>query len=357
MTCKNCGAKLKQNAKVCQNCGAPCGDDDGYYVLSSDSYGNYADYGEPERRKPHIVRTVLFVVVVVASLVAILYFTGLGEQWGLPFFDKNSDAPSLSFSTGAGVINDDEKVLYLTVNENSKIQYIHGVKLFAYNKTQDKNTADPISTDYEYTKSVGGEIRAIYFDVDELNLETDQTYTYTIEAEFQFYDSDRHFTYDEPVTFSGEISENVADKVFDHSMQTTVSSSEPATEKQTTTQPTTEKPSTTAASTEKTGSTKFLQNSFWFTAPDKKGNDYAISAIKFSNGTDCSITKYTKSGNAAWKTSVSKGTYSVSGDKLTVTDSDGTQTQYSINFDYSSVSDLTARKYNSVKNAEDFFGM
>ncbi len=93
MTCKNCGAKLKPNAKVCQNCGAPCGDDDGYYVLSSDGYGNYADYGEPERRKPHIVRTVLFIIVVIASLVAILYFTGLGEQWGLPFFDKNSDAP------------------------------------------------------------------------------------------------------------------------------------------------------------------------------------------------------------------------------------------------------------------------
>lgn len=204
MTCKNCGAKLKPNAKVCQNCGAPCGDDDGYYVLSSDGYGNYADYGEPERRKPHIVRTVLFIIVVIASLVAILYFTGLGEQWGLPFFDKNSDAPSLTFSTGAGVINDDEKVLYLTVNENSKIQYIHGVKLFAYNKTQDKNTADPISTDYEYTKSVGGEIRAIYFDVDELNLEADQTYTYTIETEFQFYGNDKHFTYDEPLTFSGK---------------------------------------------------------------------------------------------------------------------------------------------------------
>ncbi len=357
MTCKNCGAKLKQNAKMCQNCGAPCGDDDGYFVSSSDRYNNYSDYGESERRKPRIVKTILFIIVVIASLAAILYFTGLGEQWGLPFFNKDSDTPSLTFSTGAGVINDDEKVLYLTVNENSKIQYIHGVKLFAYNKTQDKNTADPISTDYEYTKSVGGEIRAIYFDVADLNLESDQTYIYTIEAEFQFYDNDRHFTYDEPVTFGGEISENVADKVFDHSMQTTAPVDETATEKQTTTQPTTEKPSTTAASTEKTGSTKFLQNSFWFTVPVKNGTDYAISAIKFSSGTDCSITKYTKSGNADWKTSVSNGTYSVSGDKLTVTDSDGTQTQYSINFDYSSVSNLTARKYNSVKNAEDFFGM
>lgn len=357
MTCKNCGAKLKQNATVCQNCGAPCGDDDGYFVLSSDEYGNYADYGEPERKKPRVVKTVLFIIVVLACVVAILYFTGLGKQWGLPFFDNGSNAPSLTFSTGAGVINDDEKVVYLTVNENSKIQYIHGVKLFAYNKTQDKNTADPISTDYEYTKSVGGEIRAIYFDTANLNLEPDQTYTYTIEAEFQFYDNDRHFTFDEPVTFSGDISENVADKVFDHSMQTTEPASQTTTKAETTAkETTTEKPSTTAASTEKSSSTKFLQNSFWFTAPETSGNYYSISAIKFSNGDDCTVTKYTKSGNSDWKTAVSKGKYTVSGDKLTVTVSNSSQT-YSINFDYSSVSDLTARKYNSVKNAEDFFGI
>ena len=97
MTCKNCGAKLKQNAKMCQNCGAPCGDDDGYFVSSSDRYNNYSDYGESERRKPRIVKTILFIIVVIASLAAILYFTGLGEQWGLPFFNKDSDTPSLTF--------------------------------------------------------------------------------------------------------------------------------------------------------------------------------------------------------------------------------------------------------------------
>lgn len=357
MNCKNCGARIKENSKVCPNCGAFI--DDGFgYVLLTDNYKTADIYPETveQRKKGGVIKYLISLLLVVAIVAggAYYYFTNIyiGDQ-----------SPELSFTTGSGLINDDQQIIYVALPENSRIEYIHGVQLYDYDKNNATLKQDPISSKYEYTKGIDDSFRAIFFDVGDIPLEAGTQYVYTFEMNFSFIDSSEIYTYEQTVSFDGDINEDVAEIIFDHSLISEISTTQAdsAVDETTTVKATAPAESTTKeTTTEETtvAGVSYIYNSFWFTQPyNDNDTNYSISALKFnSNGTYVE-TVYAKNGTGKWTTTKLNGKYEIKDGQIFTTDSEGQIQSYALDSNASTLDGLTSRKYNSVKNAEDFFGM
>ena len=352
MNCKNCGARLKENAKVCQNCGAFVDDGSGY-VLLTDNYRSkdvYSDVIEKPVKKHSAFKYILslLLTLVIVGAGAYYYFTNVYQQ---------DEKPSLSFTSGSGIINDNEPVVYVAMPDNSRIEFIHGVSLYDYDKTKSKEKKDPVSSNYEYTKSIDGSFRTIFFDSSDIS--ADNGTMLTFEMKFSFVDSESVYTYYKTIDFSKKPADNISDIIFDHSLDKNLSAKTEKTQAESTAEE-----STTAKKTEAQTSSdsikqdiSYIYNSFWYTEPISDNGTYDISAVKFNRDLTYSETHYHKQGNGAWERTNISGKYEINGDAVFTTDSEGQTQSYTINSSSKSLDGLTSRKYNSIKNAEDFFGL
>ena len=361
MKCKNCGARINEGTKICPNCGANISNSEGY-VLSTDDdimFDIYSDV-DYEVDKPKKKKKGGAVIRILSILLTLIIIGGGAFYYFTNIYNPTPDKPELSFKTGSGIINDDEKIIYVLPDEKSNIEFIHGVSLYDYDKT-DKNAEkkDPITKDYQYTKSIDSSMRAIFFNVDELDLKSGEN-TCTFEMRFSFYGSSDIFTYLQPITFTTDITEDAASIIFDHSVseETTSSTAEDT--------QTTQSETTTEASSE-TGSVDFIYNSYWFTEPVQNGEEYIISAIKFNKDNSYVSTNYYKNGDSSWEITTFSGKFKLENGFAVLNNGEATEnTFYKIDTEKQSlyeeengtaVSTLTSRKYNSIKNAEDFFGI
>lgn len=356
MNCKNCGARIKDNAKVCPNCGAFCGDETGYVLLTADDRMDdfYSDDNKHARKRSSLKFLISAVVIIaIIGAGAYFYFTHIYDA------DKN---PEVVFSSGSGIINGDEEIIYVTIDNNSQIEYIHGVSLYAYDKSNKSSKAgDAVSTDYQYTKSIDSSFRAIFFDTDDLKLDEDTDYTYTFEMRFSFVDSDKVYTYNQTVSFNSDITEDASDIIFDHSLDKEIT----AASQEKTTESTTAKETTEKASSQVNND--FIYSGYWFTEPYSENNSHTIFAIRFKSGGSYTSTKYYKEGSADWQISTYSNTFVIEDGYIVVNNGEGSEsTYYKIDAAASSLTEedegqavatLTNRKYNSTKNAEDFFGI
>ena len=358
MKCKNCGARLADNAKVCQNCGASINNEEGYVLLTSDDtmfdiYSEDLNTPPPSKEKKKSSGIIWALSIILTLLIiacgAFYYFTQI--------YNPTPDKPALSFQTGSGIINDDEKIIYVLLSPDSNIEFIHGVSLYNYDKT-DKNAQNigAVSTNYEYTKSIDSTFRAIFFDTEALSLANGEN-TFTFEMKFSFYNSDEIYTYEQPIKFSSEISADAADLIFDHSQsdEATTKQAEENTQEQ-----------TTAASTA-AQDIDFIYDSYWFTEPAENGSELSIAALKFNKDKSYVSTIYFKDGDKSWQITTHNGKYEIKDGYLVVDNGEATEsTYYKADSQTKSIyeeengtkiSSLTSRKYNSIKNVEDFFGL
>ncbi len=342
MNCKNCGTRLSDKAKVCPNCGAFVDDSSGYTLLAADDryYDVYSSEKKKKKNSPFKNFLILVLVVLIAAGGTFLYFDKIQ-----PALNK---APELSFNQGSGVINRNERVIYVLLDGNSNIQYIHGVSLYNYDRTEHEDIRESVSTDYEYTKNIDSTFRAIFFDMKDYNIVKGEKYTYTFEMQFSFNGSDKIYTYYDTVSFDGDIKDDASDIVFDHSLNEGSSSDKKK-----------------ADNTEKEdggNDYSFIYNSYWYTSPSNEENQRNISAFKFNKDKTYSVTHYIKKGDTDWTVSNENGKFDIKDGEL-ILSIEGTFTPDAENgeilekADGKTTQSLTARKYNSLKNTEDFFGM
>lgn len=340
MTCKNCGAELKDTARVCTACGAFVDDESGYTLLTADDriddYYSFDPYSEPPRSRSKVaLMAVIMILVIALSSVGGLFFLN-------KVVPKLHPNPEVAMTAAGGVINEDEKVIYVTLNNND-IEKIHGVSLI--DTALDSNAV--ISSNYEYTKNIDDTFRAIFFDTADLDLQSGKTYEYTFEIKLGFTKDESVYTYRQPIKFDGNISGDASDIVFDHSLS--ADSGE----------------QTTAAQTEETTVKKadigFIYTGYWYTLPVSSGDVNTVAALEFSKDKTVKRYTYTREGEGDWKRSDSSGSFKLSGDILTVKTGEE-QLQIRVKGktliqlqDNREEGELAARKYNSAVNAQTFF--
>ena len=342
MTCKNCGAKLRDNAKVCTNCGAFVDDSSGYTLLAADDrvYDVYSSDKKKKKNGGAKFVIALLIIALIAGIGAYVYFGKIVPS-------KNKQ-PSLTFSEGSGLINRNQKVIFVSIPKGADVQYIHGVSLYDYDKTAVDDLRKPITTDYEYTKNIDSTFRAIYFDMKDFNVEKGVNHTYTFEMLFSFNGSDKIYTYQHKVTIDGTFEKDVSDSVFDHSLtgengETLQNGKKPKT-------------------TKKQENFKFIYEGYWYTAPNSEGDTKSISAFKFNKDKTYTVTNYIKHGTADWVVDTDKGKYQIKDGTLTLNEGgsfeiDSENEEISESNDGQKTQTLTSRKYNSIQNTEDFFGL
>ncbi len=358
MNCKNCGARLRDNARVCPNCGAFVDDESGFTLLTSDDrLDDFYSSDEPIRGREKTKKSGALSFII--SLILVLAIAGGGAYYYFTHIKpKAPEAPSVSFTAGSGVINGDEKVVFVSIEKNPKIQYIHGASVYS---TEEGKSKLLLSSDYEYTKNIDDTFRAIFFDTKEFGLDKKANYKYTFEIMLSFIGSDDVFTYSVPINFSGKIKGDASDTVFDHSHskiegEATSAQAESDGADSTTADNTTKAPENDSS---------FAYESYWFTEPLTDGDTRTIFALKFNKDKTFVSTRYEKKGSANWAVSTYNGTLEEKDGYIIVTDSEGGEKSYykigdgelSEEKDGETVQKLTARKYNSVKNVEDFFGL
>ncbi len=356
MRCKNCGAQINENLIKCPNCGAKTDSDDGYFLLTTDEreYQSYDDSIERKKRIIPLILAVVFIILVAAG--SYYYFSNV--------YEKADNQVKMTFSQGSGIINDNQKVIYVSLDDNSKVQYIHGVSLYDYDindKSQEKRKA--VSTDYEYTKNIDDSFRSIFFFTDDLGIKKGKDYIYTFEMKFSFIGSDDVYTYTQTVQFNGDISKDISSVIFDHSLDESnnITTGKADTEDSSVSQNNSTQPSVNADNVD------YIYEGFWFTEPFKEADSYTIYALKFNKNNTYTSTHYYKDGAKDWKISNYNGKYTVKDGYIVIDNGESSeQTFYRLDgnnktiteeMDSQVVSSLANRKYNSVKNAEDFFGI
>ena len=334
MNCKNCGTRLSDKAKVCPNCGAFVDDSSGYTLLAADDryYDVYSSEKKEKKNSPFKNFLILLLVVLVAGGGTFLFFDKIQPALNKP--------PELGFNQGSGIINRNEKVVYVLLDSKSNIEYIHGVSLYNYDRTKLDDIRKSVSDDYEYTKNIDSTFRAIFFDLKDYNIVKGEKYVYTFEMQFSFKGSDKIYTYYDAVSFDGDISEDASDIVFDHSLNEGSSSKK-------------------ADKNEEEPDYSFIYNGFWYSSPLTKDSERSISAYKFNKNMNYTVTQYVKKGDADWTVSDKNGTFKIKNGEL-ILSRGGTFTLDADNEEIVDKSDsqaMTSRKYNSLKNTEDFFGL
>ncbi|MBR3738150.1 MAG: zinc ribbon domain-containing protein [Eubacterium sp.] len=364
MKCKNCGMKIGENENICPNCGAMIDNRKIEYVLSTDddSMIDISSGEDFDNRRRKNNKKSNFAIRFLSLLLTLIIIAGGAFYYFTNIYNPPSKAPELSFKTGSGIINDDEKVIFVLLEEKSNIEFIHGVNLYDYDKTdKSADKKEPVSRNYEYTKNIDSSFRAIFFKTYDLDVKGGEN-TYTFEMTFSFNGSDETFTYLQPVSFEANISGSASDLIFDHSQEqetTTAASNE--------TQTTEAQTTTASAQTSSSDSVDFIYNSYWFTQPVQTEEEYIISAIKFNKDNSYVSTNYYKNGSASWEITTYNGKYKIENGFAVLDNGEATEsTYYKIDTqkqslyeeeDGKTVSTLTSRKYNSIKNAEDFFGI
>lgn len=346
MKCKNCGARVEKESSICPNCGATVNKNSDYVLLSNQDMVYEDVYSSKKKNKQPITRAVFIilsaVIIVAAGVISYFYFYGV---------NSGKNQPKLSFTSGYGVINDDEKVVYVRINDSSSIQYIHGVNV--YDGTVDEKTPkkpEVVSSEYNYTENLDKSFRCIFFDMDDMKLTGSGNQTYTFEMTFSNYNDDNRYTYYKTVNFTSDTKADVSDTVFDHSLSETVTEESTAAEQ-----------GTTSTTVKKDEPVDYIYNGYWYTAPYNEADSYSISAFKFNSDGTFVSTDYSKTGNENWVVSTNKGKYVVKGSTLTISTADGESDELILDKKKKTITQgnksLTARKYNSIKNAEDFFGL
>ena len=335
MKCKNCGANIENPRGVCPVCGCAVVQDEGVSLGNIKYDSAKYDYAPVNKKKRFIIASIVIILIFAIASFVLFYVQSL-----------KIPQPEMSFTTGQGIINNDEHIIYAFIDDSSHLEYIHGVKL--YEGEVDENTikiSKPVLSDYQYTKSVDEGFRAIFFDLDELNLEEQGNYTYTFQMTFSFVGDENWYTYYETVNITGSTNLDVTKIIFDYSMldapnvNNTTASSDPL---------------------------DFVYDGYWYTQPVQSQDTFTIYSLKLNKDNSCVITKYTKSGESNWKVETEKSTYTLEDEKLSVDFGNNHTESYVVDtknktIAVSGTSDkkvlLTQRKNNTLKNAEDFFGV
>ena len=335
MKCKNCGANIENSRGVCPVCGCAVVQDEGVSLGNIKYDSAKYDYAPVNKKKRFIIASIVIILIFAIASFVLFYVQSL-----------KIPQPEMSFTTGQGIINDDEHIIYAFIDDSSHLEYIHGVKL--YEGEVDENTikiSKPVLSDYQYTKSVDEGFRAIFFDLDELNLEEQGNYTYTFQMTFSFVGDENWYTYYETVNITGSTNLDVTKIIFDYSMldapnvNNTTASSDPL---------------------------DFVYDGYWYTQPVQSQDTFTIYSLKLNKDNSCVITKYTKSGESNWKVETEKSTYTLEDEKLSVDFGNNHTESYVVDTKNKTIAVsgtsakkvlLTQRKNNTLKNAEDFFGL
>lgn len=335
MKCKNCGANIENPRGVCPVCGCAVVQDEGVSLGNIKYDSAKYDYAPVNKKKRFIIASIVIILIFAIASFVLFYVQSL-----------KIPQPEMSFTTGQGIINNDEHIIYAFIDDSSHLEYIHGVKL--YEGEVDENTikiSKPVLSDYQYTKSVDEGFRAIFFDLDELNLEEQGNYTYTFQMTFSFVGDENWYTYYETVNITGSTNLDVTKIIFDYSMldapnvNNTTASSDPL---------------------------DFVYDGYWYTQPVQSQDTFTIYSLKLNKDNSCVITKYTKSGESNWKVETEKSTYTLEDEKLSVDFGNNHTESYVVDTKNKTIAVsgtsakkvlLTQRKNNTLKNAEDFFGL
>lgn len=335
MKCKNCGANIENPRGVCPVCGCAVVQDEGVSLGNIKYDSAKYDYAPVNKKKRFIIASIVIILIFAIASFVLFYVQSL-----------KIPQPEMSFTTGQGIINDDEHIIYAFIDDSSHLEYIHGVKL--YEGEVDENTikiSKPVLSDYQYTKSVDEGFRAIFFDLDELNLEEQGNYTYTFQMTFSFVGDENWYTYYETVNITGSTNLDVTKIIFDYSMldapnvNNTTASSDPL---------------------------DFVYDGYWYTQPVQSQDTFTIYSLKLNKDNSCVITKYTKSGESNWEVETEKSTYTLEDEKLSVDFGNNHTESYVVDTKNKTIAVfgtsakkvlLTQRKNNTLKNAEDFFGL
>ena len=162
---------------------------------------------------------------------------------------------------------------------------------------------------------------------------------------FSFVGDENWYTYYETVNITGSTNLDVTKIIFDYSMldapnvNNTTASSDPL---------------------------DFVYDGYWYTQPVQSQDTFTIYSLKLNKDNSCVITKYTKSGESNWKVETEKSTYTLEDEKLSVDFGNNHTESYVVDTKNKTIAVsgtsakkvlLTQRKNNTLKNAEDFFGL
>lgn len=359
MKCKNCGAELPAHSNICFNCGKNSNDENSLALQAEDKQETQGtekykkekvvsvEHKERRRRRISLVLFTVFTIVVLSA-------SAIGSLMYYNAQNAKKEIPTLTFTSGCGTINKDERIVYASFNDSSTVQYIHGVTLLPNDSEGDA----AISENYEYTKSIDDSFRVVFFDIDDLDLKDGEEYNCVFEIKVSFYSDENIYTYKQPVTFDTNARSDISDIVFDHTLNSKADD-EDEKEKQTSSKKDAEGTATQSADAD------FIYNSFWYANPIKDGDNYYVTVYQFRNNGDCQVTQYSKAGDAGWETTSSTVKFEINGNKLTIIDDSANENEViSIDAENQKLisnneenAELQARKYNSIKNAEDIFGL
>lgn len=349
MRCKNCGEVVPKNSSICTNCGSVVDKKSDYVLLTNEvNVTKSQPQNLKQAKKKKQVNTTLAVIISCIFIIA----AGIGSYFF--FIDQNANRPQpeLEFTSGYGVINGDEQVIYVTIKDSSKIEYIHGVKLYDSQIDGKSLDGNVVSTDYKYTKNIDNSFRTIYFDMDDLNLDPSQNYTYSFQMSFSFYEDENVYNYYNTLNFVGSTQNNIAEIVFDHTKKDTnkVDLEE----------------ETAVAQDNQNADKSFIYSTYWFTKPYKTDTYWSISSFGFNQDNTYSVTKYERATDGFWQVSSSNGTFEINKNTIILKDENGIEESsfefdanaksiYEIAGDAQAKNELTSRKYNTVQNAENLF--
>lgn len=334
MKCKNCGASLARGSRVCINCGA---------VVNDREDLNFSDiprdnYTQPKARTPIFKRVMLIILAL-----AVIIGASCGSYF--LFYQRNMtrENPELSFTGGQGIINGDESVAFVSIDNSSKLEFIHSVKLYEGAVEQlDVITTKPVSEDYKYTKNIDDSFRAIYFDLADFKLASGKNYTYTFEMTFSFYNDDNRYIYYQTVNFASS-DKDISDVIFDHTISNITNDNQAISENE-----------------DAEVTNDYIYDNYWYSQPFKdKDNRTAINSLKFDDNGTCTVTYYILDDADRWSVTTYKGSFEMDGDKVKAKLDNGKSAVLALNpkartlIPESTNKTLVERKHNSVINADE----